>query len=161
MASLNRVMLIGNLTRDPEVKYLPSGMAVCDLAMAMNESYKSKTGELVETTCFVDVVVWAKQAETCGEYLRKGSPVFVEGSLQLDKWTSKEGEARSKLRVKATRVQFLGSPRGAEFRDGGGAGSSAGGGKAAARETPPVPAEEPDIPPDGPAGAGDGDNLPF
>jgi single-strand DNA-binding protein len=156
MASLNRVLLIGNLTRDPEVRYLPSGMAVCDLSMAINENYKSKTGEMVESTCFVDVVAWAKQAETCGEYLRKGSPVFVEGSLQLDKWTSKEGEARSKLRVKAARIQFLGSPRGAEFRDGGEAW-----GKPAARREEAPPAEEPDVPPEGPAAGGDGENLPF
>ena len=155
MANLNRVLLIGNLTRDPEVRYLPSGMAVCDLSMAINERYRSKTGETVESTCFVDVVAWAKQAETCGEYLRKGSPVFVEGSLQLDKWTSKEGEARSKLRVKAGRIQFLGGPRGAESRDGGGSGKVA----AKREEAPPVEQSE-EVPPEGPTG-GDSDNLPF
>ncbi len=111
MASYNRVILMGNLTRDPEVRYLPSGMAVCDMALAVNESYKNKEGELVEQTCFVDIVVWARQAETCGEYLRKGSPVMLDGRLQLDKWQTKEGEQRSKLRVRADRVQFLGSPK--------------------------------------------------
>jgi single-strand DNA-binding protein len=111
MASYNKVILMGNLTRDPEVRYLPSGMAVCDMALAVNESYKNKEGETVEQTCFVDVVVWSRQAETCGEYLRKGSPVMLDGRLQLDKWQTKEGEPRSKLRVRADRVQFLGSPK--------------------------------------------------
>ena len=154
MASLNRVVLMGNLTKDPEVRYLPSGTAVCDMRMAMSESYKNKSGEQVESTCYVDVVAWARQAETCGEYLSKGSPVLVEGSLQLDEWKTKEGEARSKLRVRAARVQFLGSPRGQEFRDGEGA--------PAARDPGPRQPEPrgDEIPPpeDGP---GDDDNLPF
>jgi single-strand DNA-binding protein len=156
MASFNKVLLIGNLTKDPDVRYTPAGMAVCDMAMAINESYRSKTGETVETTTFVDVVVWAKQAETCGEYLRKGSPVFVEGALQLDKWTSKEGEARSKMRVKAMRVQFLGAPRGAESRDGGKGGIKR-------DEEPPAPVEVEDAPSGNPAAEspGDSDNLPF
>jgi single-strand DNA-binding protein len=111
MASYNKVILMGNLTRDPEVRYLPSGVAVCDMALAVNETFKNKDGEQVEQTCFVDVVVWARQAETCGEYLRKGSPVMLDGRLQLDKWQTKEGEQRSKLRVRADRVQFLGSPK--------------------------------------------------
>ncbi|MDE0839262.1 MAG: single-stranded DNA-binding protein [Kiritimatiellae bacterium] len=121
MASLNRVLLIGNLTRDPEVRYIPSGTAVAELGLAVNESFRNKEGQEVESTVFVDVVVWARQAETCAEYLSKGSPVFIEGRLQLDQWESKEGEKRSKIRVRADRVQFLGSPRrGAEFADGGG-----------------------------------------
>jgi single-strand DNA-binding protein len=116
MASYNRVLLIGNLTRNPEIRYTPSGTAVADLGLAVNESFKNKAGEMVEQTCFVDVVVWGRQAETTSEYLHKGSPVFVEGRLQLDQWESKEGEKRSKLRVRADRVQFLGSPgKGAEY----------------------------------------------
>ena len=118
MASYNRVLLMGNLTRNPEIRYTPSGTAVADLGLAVNESFKNKAGETVERTCFVDVVVWSRQAETAAEYLHKGSPVFVEGRLQLDQWESQEGEKRSKLRVRADRVQFLGSPgKSAEYAD--------------------------------------------
>lgn len=122
MASANIVVLCGNLTRDPEVRQIPSGMSVADLGLAINESYKNKSGEQVETTCYVDVVVWGKTAENCGQYLRKGSPILVEGKLQLDQW-EKDGEKRSKLRVRADRVQFLGTGRRGE-----GEGSSGGGG---------------------------------
>lgn len=118
MSTLNRVFLMGNLTRDPEVRYTPTGTAVGDLGLAINENYKNKAGEMVESTVFVDVEVWARQAETCAEYLYKGSPVFVEGRLKLDQWTNQQGEKRSKLRVRAERVQFLGSPkRGANTAD--------------------------------------------
>ena len=109
MASFNRVMLMGNLTRNPELKYTPSGTAVTDLGLAINESFKNKAGETVEQTCFVDVVVWGRQAETASEFLRKGSPAFIEGRLQFDQWENQEGEKRSKLRVRAERVQFLSS----------------------------------------------------
>lgn len=111
MSTLNRVFLMGNLTRDPEVRYTPSGTAVGDLGLAVNETYKNKAGETVESTVFVDVEVWARQAETCAEYLYKGSPVFVEGRLKLDQWENQQGEKRSKLRVRADRVQFLGAPK--------------------------------------------------
>ncbi|HNX52604.1 MAG TPA: single-stranded DNA-binding protein [Pontiellaceae bacterium] len=118
MSTLNRVFLMGNLTRDPEVRYTPSGTAVGDLGLAINENFKNKAGETVESTVFVDVEVWARQAETCAEYLYKGSPVFVEGRLKLDQWTNQQGEKRSKLRVRADRVQFLGAPkRGADAAD--------------------------------------------
>jgi len=110
MASYNRVLLMGNLTRNPEIRYTPSGTAVSDLGLAVNESFKNKAGETVEQVCYVDVVVWGRQAETSAEYLKKGSPVFVEGRLQLDQWENQQGEKRSKLRVRADRVQFLGSP---------------------------------------------------
>ena len=110
MASLNYVVLAGNLTRDPMVRSTPSGTAVADLGLAVSDKYKNKAGELVETTCFVDIVAWGRQAEICQQYLHKGSPVLVEGRLQLDQWESKEGEKRSKLRVRADRVQFLNSP---------------------------------------------------
>lgn len=111
MADLNRVILAGRLTRDPEVRYTPSGTAVADLGVAITDSYRNRAGEMVEQTCFVDVVVWGRQAETTGEYLGKGSPLLIEGRLQLDQWENQQGEKRSKLRVKADRVQFLGSPR--------------------------------------------------
>ncbi len=110
MPSYNRVLLMGNLTRNPEIRYTPSGTAVADLGLAINDSYKNKAGETVEQVCFVDVVVWSRQAESAVEYLHKGSPVFVEGRLQLDQWENQQGEKRSKLRVRADRVQFLGTP---------------------------------------------------
>jgi single-strand DNA-binding protein len=108
MPDLNKVMLMGNLTRDPEVRYTPKGTAVGDLGLAINQSYKGADGQIKEEVCYVDVVAWGRQAETCKEYLSKGSPIFVEGRLQLDQWESKEGEKKSKLRVRAERIQFLG-----------------------------------------------------
>jgi single-strand DNA-binding protein len=110
MASYNRVLLMGNLTRNPEIRYTPSGTAVADLGLAINENFKNKAGETVEQTCFVDVVVWGRQAETSAEYLHNGSPVFVEGRLQLDQLENEQGEKRSKLCVRGDRVQFLGAP---------------------------------------------------
>jgi single-strand DNA-binding protein len=118
MASVNRVFLMGNLTRKPEVRNTPAGLAVSDLGLAVNESYRNKDGEPVEVVCFVDVVVWGKQAEACGKYLTTGAPVMVEGRLQLDQWQTGEGEKRSRLRVRADRVQFLAR------REGGGKGQA-------------------------------------
>jgi len=114
MASLNKVFLMGNLTRDPEVRHTPKGTAVGDLAMAINMTYRAQDGTEKEEVCYVDVVVWGRQAETCRDYLSKGAPVFVEGRLQLDQWEGPEGEKKSRLRVRADRVQFL-------SRGGGGA----------------------------------------
>ncbi len=108
MSSTNHVILMGNLTRDPAKRTLPSGMAVAELGLAVSDNYKDKDGKLVERACFTDIVVWGRQAETCVEFLKKGSPVIVEGRLQLDQWTTEAGEKRSKLRVRANRVQFLG-----------------------------------------------------
>ncbi|HJO95073.1 MAG TPA: single-stranded DNA-binding protein [Victivallales bacterium] len=110
MASFNKVMLMGNLTRDPELRYTPSGSAVCDFSIAINRKY-STGGQEKEEVCFVDIVVWAKQAESCGKYLQKGSAVFVEGRLRNDNWEDKDGRKRSRLRITAERVQFLSSSR--------------------------------------------------
>lgn len=110
MSSMNHVVLMGNLTRDPESRKTTTGTAVADLGLAVSESYKNKEGQLVESTCFVDVVTWGRQAETCAQYLKKGVPVLVEGRLQLDQWENEAGEKRSKLRVRALSVQFLGRP---------------------------------------------------
>ena len=110
MASLNKVMLIGNLTRDPELRYIPSGSAVASFTMAMNRVYKLQTGEKKEETSFVRVVVWGRMAEICGEYLKKGRPVFVEGRLQSRSWDGPDGQKRSTIEVIATSVQFLGAP---------------------------------------------------
>jgi len=133
MPSMNRVLLMGNLTRDPELRELPSGSKVTDMRMAISENYKNRAGEQVETTCYVDVAAWGRQAETCQQYLQKGSPIFVEGRLRYDEWETDEGQKRSKLRVRADRVQFLGSPR---DRDREGAGVPRGG--APVEDQPPL-----------------------
>ena len=107
MASLNKVMLIGNLTRDPELRYVPSGSAVASFTLAMNRVYKLQTGEKKEEVSFVKVIVWGRMAEVCGEYLSKGSPVFVEGRLQSRSWDGADGQKRSALEVIAVNIQFL------------------------------------------------------
>lgn len=114
MASLNKVLLIGNLTRDPELRYTPSGMAVTNLGLAVNRKFKNKNGELKEETCFITVVSWGKQAEVCNQYLQKGRPVCVEGRLQSRSWETKDGQKRNTIEVQAERVQFLGTGRGAD-----------------------------------------------
>jgi len=111
MSSVNRVFLLGNITRDPDLRQTQSGIPVTDLGVAVNEKHRNKAGEEVETTCFADVVVWGRQAETCTQYLSKGAPVMVEGRLQLDTWETEAGEKRSRIRVRADRVQFLGGMR--------------------------------------------------
>ncbi len=125
MASFNRVILVGNLTRDPEVKYTTGGTAVAEIGMAVSRQwFDQKSNERKEETTFVDVTLWGRQAEVAGEYLSKGRPVLIEGRLQLDTWEDKQsGQKRSKLRVVGEQMQMLGS-RG----DGGGQGGGAGGG---------------------------------
>ncbi len=111
MTSMNRVFLAGNLTRDPALRKTSSGTAVADLGLAVNEAYNNKEGQTVESTCFADVVAWGRLAETCHQHLAKGSTVLVEGRLETDSWEGGNGEKRSRLRVRADRVQFLGRPR--------------------------------------------------
>ncbi|MGK7344529.1 MAG: single-stranded DNA-binding protein [Candidatus Nitrospinota bacterium M3_3B_026] len=107
MASLNKVVLIGNLTRDPELRYTPSGAAVAKFGLAVNERYKSGD-EWKEKTVFADITAWGRQAETCSEYLSKGSQVCVDGRLSYSSWETDDGRKRSKLEVVADRVIFLG-----------------------------------------------------
>ena len=110
MANFNKVMLIGNLTKDPELRYTPQGTAVVNLRLAVNRKFRSnKSQELKEETCFVTAVVWDKQAEACNQYLHKGSPIFVEGRLQSRSWEDNAGQKRSVIEVRAERVQFLGT----------------------------------------------------
>jgi single-strand DNA-binding protein len=119
MPDLNRVQLMGRLTFDPELRRIPSGTAVTELRMAVNRSWQGRDGDRREEVLYIDVTVWDRQAETCCQALRKGSLIFVEGSLKMDQWDDKTtGEKRSKIRVQADRVQFLDSRR-----DGGGAGA--------------------------------------
>jgi single-strand DNA-binding protein len=136
MASFNKVILLGNLTRDPEIRYTPKGSAVCDLGIAVNRQYTLENGERREEVTYVDVVLWARLAEIAAEYLKKGRPVFIEGRLQLDTWDDKQsGQKRSKLRVIGETMQMLGS-RGA----GGGAGAGESGDEERpARATTPPP----------------------
>ena len=146
MASLNKVMLIGNLTRTPEVKYLPSGKAVSEFGMAINESY-TKDGEKNETTTFVDLTAWGRVGEIIAQYCSKGSPLFVEGKLKLDQWENNEGQKRSKMSVTVLSMQLLNG----KLKDGVQA-------QAAAPQSAPGHAC------DGggkPAGSDGDDNLPF
>ncbi|MDP8266326.1 MAG: single-stranded DNA-binding protein [Candidatus Aceula meridiana] len=115
MASLNKVFLIGNLTKDPELRYTPNGVGVVNLRVAVNRKFRDRSsGELKEETCFVTTTAWDKQAEACNQYLAKGSPVFVEGTLQSRSWEANDGQKRSTIEIRAERVQFLGPMRGAK-----------------------------------------------
>ncbi|MBI5773832.1 MAG: single-stranded DNA-binding protein [Verrucomicrobia bacterium] len=155
MASFNKVILMGNLTRDPELRYTPKGTAIAKIGVAVNRVWTTETGEKKEEVTFVDVDVFGRTAENVGQYMRKGRPILIEGRLRLDQWDDKQtGQKRSKLGVVAETVQFLGSPTG----------SGAGGGDAerpaapAARpapSAPAAPAADPDVPPH------EGDDVPF
>ncbi len=152
MASFNKVILLGNLTRDPEVRYTPKGSAVCDLGIAVNRQYTLDNGEKREEVTYVDVVLWSRLAEIAGEYLRKGRPVFIEGRLQLDTWDDKQsGQKRSKLRVIGETMQLLGSRP-------SGTGAPAEAGDEGSRSS-----EKPSAPPPKPAAAPepDEDEIPF
>lgn len=128
MASYNRVVLMGNLTRDIELRYTPGGTAVTDIGVAVNDRRKNSEGEWIEEVTFVDVTLWGRTAEVASEYLGKGSPIFLEGRLKLDMW-EKDGQKHSKLKVIGERMQLISS------RDGGG-----GGGGSRPRATQPAPA---------------------
>ena len=139
MASLNKIMLIGNLTRDPQLSYLPSQTAVVEFGLAVNRRWTGKDGEKREDTCFVDCRAFGRQAENINKYLSKGRPLFVEGRLTFDSWTAQDGSKRSKHRVTVENFQFLG-------------GGQQGG---VSRGKPEEPAES-DVPADAPV-----DDIPF
>lgn len=157
MANLNRVFLMGNLTRDPEVRYTPKGTAVAELGLAINRIYTADNNEKREETTFVDVTLWGRTAEIAGEYLKKGRPVFIEGRLQLDSWDDKQtGQKRSKLKVVGEAMQLMGG-RG----EGGGSGGGGGGGEHSSapprsQSAPPKqkPPADPDLEPEE-------DDIPF
>ncbi len=154
MASFNKVILLGNLTRDPEVRYTPKGSAVCDLGLAVNRQYSLENGEKREEVTFVDVVLWARLAEIAGEYLKKGRPVLIEGRLQLDSWDDKQsGQKRTKMRVVGETMQLLGSRPSAGGSGEGEEGSSGGYSKSSSKSTPPPPRAAPSEP--------DDDEIPF
>ena len=152
MASFNKVILLGNLTRDPEVRYTPKGTAVAELGMAVNRVYTAENGEKREETTFVDVTLWGRTAEIAGEYLKKGRPVFIEGRLQLDSWEDKtSGQKRSKLKVVGEGLQLLGArPSGSGSTGGEEESSSAP--RSSSKSAPPPKAA--------PAGPDD-DEIPF
>jgi single-strand DNA-binding protein len=115
MASFNKVILVGNLTRDPELRYTPNGKAIAKIGLAVNRTWTSESGEKKEEVTFVDIDTFGRTAENVGQYMRKGSPILIEGRLRLDQWDDKQtGQKRSKLGVVAETVQFLSSPRGGE-----------------------------------------------
>jgi single-strand DNA-binding protein len=122
MANLNKVLLLGNVTRDPEMRYTPKGSAVCDLGVAVNRAYTTDSGEKRDEVTFVDVTLWGRTAEVANEYLKKGRPVFIEGRLQMDSWDDKQtGQKRSRLRVVAENMQLLGGrPSGGTTPDASG-----------------------------------------
>lgn len=156
MASLNKVFLVGNLTRDPERSYTPKGMALTKFGMAVNHVYTTESGEKREEANFFDIVVWGKQAEAAAQYLSKGRPVLIEGRLKYESWQNDKGEKRSKISVVAERVQFLGSGQrtgGQEFREGGPAPERA--------ERAPAEAPAEDITPEAPAASKEKDDIPF
>lgn len=111
MAYLNKVFLMGNLTRDPELSYTPQGVPVCKFGLAVNRTFKTASGEQKDDPLFVDITVWRKQAENCAQYLKKGRSALVEGTLKLETWQSKTGEKRSKIKVVAQSVKFIGGGR--------------------------------------------------
>src|SRR6476661_11292286 len=156
MASFNRVILVGNVTRDPELRYIPSGTAVTDLGLAVNDRRKGPNGDWIEETTFVDVTLWGRTAEVAGEYLGKGSPILIEGRLKYDTW-EKEGQKRSKLSVVCERMQMVGSKGGGggggrgqnqNFEEGGDYGEpqagppARAGQRSAAPSAPPPPAQD-------------------
>jgi single-strand DNA-binding protein len=141
MAYLNKVLLIGNLTRDPELRVTPKGTAVCQFGLAVNRQYKDESGATRDETAFIDIEAWGKQGELVSKYLQKGSPAFVEGRLRFDSWEDKQtGQKRNKLKVVLENVQFL-------SRGGGGAAAAAGTGEApvvaGSDETPVEPVSPP------------------
>ena len=162
MANVNKVMLLGNITRDLEVRYTPKGTAVCDLGMAVNRIRTGDNGERIEEVTYVDVTLWGRQAELAGQYLSKGRSVFIEGRLQLDQWDDKQtGQKRSRLRVVGENMQFIGGQ--------GGGGSNEGGGGAPRQQS--APSEQQQSPPPSQSNQGgaaaaesfdnDEDDIPF
>jgi single-strand DNA-binding protein len=122
MPNLNKVFLMGNLTRDPELRYTPSGQSVATLRLAVNRRFTTRQGENRDETLFIDVTVWGKQAEICSQYMSKGRPIMIEGRLKQDTWKTPDGQSRSKIGVVAENFQFLGGGGGG--RQGGGPGGS-------------------------------------
>lgn len=157
MASFNKVILVGNLTRDPELRYTPKGLAIGKIGLAVNRTWRNEAGEQKEEVTFVDVDSFGKQAELIGQYMRKGSPILIEGRLRLDQWDDKQtGQKRSKLGVVVENFQFLGGGQRPDGSAPGAAASAPRPARPAASPAPTAPAEgDSDMPPQ------DGDDVPF
>ncbi len=142
MPALNKVLLMGNLTRDPELRVTPKGTPICQFGLAINRSYKMESGETREEVTFVDIEAWGKQGETIAKYLTKGRPLYVEGRLKLDSWEDKNTkEKRSRMKIVLENFQFLGDSRGGGGGGGGGSSASGGGDESSAspeRHSPPA-----------------------
>lgn len=134
--SFNKVILVGNLGRDPELRYTPQGTPVCSFSMATNEKRKDKTGEMQDQTTWFRITLWGRQAETASQYLTKGRPVYIEGRLRVEEWTDRDGKPRHTLEVHATDMQFIGGGRGDQEAPMERAATATGGGG---------PAEQPDM----------------
>ncbi len=153
MANLNKVILLGNLTKDPEVKTSPSGVQVAKLRIAVNEQFRDRaTGALKEVACYVDVTVWDRQAEACAQYLQKGSQIIVDGRLSYEEWKTTTGEKRNRLSVRADRIQFIYNTRKHPAAEDGSSSMAA--------PTAEVPQTVIQTPPPAPQ-VGDDENLPF
>ncbi|MHC4445367.1 MAG: single-stranded DNA-binding protein [Planctomycetota bacterium] len=146
MANFNRVILAGNLTRDPQLSYTPSNTAVCEFGMAVNRKWRDREGNMKDEVCYVDLVTYGQRAETINKYMNKGRPIMVEGRLRFQNWTNKEGQNRNKLDVVVENFTFLGGGQRA------GVGSQGGSSQAASDQAPPV---MDDVPPM------DSDEIPF
>jgi single-strand DNA-binding protein len=154
MANFNKVLLMGNLTRDPQLSYTPSQTAVVDFGMAINRQWTGQDGSKREETCFVDCRAFAKTAETINKYLTKGRPIFVEGRLTYDSWTAQDGSKKSRLRVTVDTFQFLGgAPSGPEGRSAGAGARESAEPQGAPVDAGPMPPGEPGRPPE--------DDIPF
>jgi single-strand DNA-binding protein len=155
MANFNKVILAGNLTRDPQLSYLPSGTPACEFGLAVNRKWKSQqTGEMKEEVCFVDCRSYGRQAETINQYMKKGRQLLVEGHLRYDQWEGKDGQKRSKLLVHVDSFQFLGAPTGGSGQSGaygGDRGAAPAKGPESHDEAPPIE----DVP------QGGGEDVPF
>ena len=153
MPNLNRVMLMGNLTRDPEIKYTPKGTAIANFGIAINRVFTPEGGEKREEVTFIDLEAWGRTAEVIGEYFKKGKPIFIDGRLKLDQWDDKTtGKKMSKLRVVVESFEFLGSREGGAGGGAGGGGEEGGSQSAAPRSSAPPPQRRaPSSPPRPPA----------
>jgi single-strand DNA-binding protein len=153
--SFNKIILIGNLGRDPELRYTPQGTAVCSFSMATNEKRKDRAGEFQNITTWFRVTLWGKQAENANKFLTKGNPVYIEGRLRTEEWTDRDGKARTSLEVQATDMQFIGSRSDSEYGGGYSGGHEEGGASGGAHEEESHPAAAPSS-----SGGGD-DDIPF
>lgn len=156
MANYNKVILAGNLTRDPQLSYTQSGTAVCQFGLAINRRWRDQGGNQQEETCFVDLTAFGRQAEVINQYMSKGRSILVDGRLNYSTWTTPEGDKRSKLKVVVENFQFMGGPGGGDGDEGGGRGGQSRGGasRGPQRNAGPMPVEADSGPPEG-------DDIPF